>query len=405
MRSAFNEALKEMKALDLAATHYQQVMGSATTPEATQALTKQAYSVGSKYGTSASDYMESVATYARAGYKETAEALAELSMKTVIVGQTTQEVADQFLLTMDTAYKYGGSVSELSKVLDGASAIDSEYATTIEKIATGLGLVAPLAQQVHVSEAELTAAIGTITAATQRSGSEAARALRSLFLNIIKDTTTEIEDGVTATEESVASVQYLLERYAKSAVDAAKATGQVVNPMEAIAALSKSMKEGLLTEQELMNLLSGIGGKLRISQLVALVSNWDMYTNMIGTYENAMGSADQKTEQYLNSWEAKTNILKNTWTEFVAKTLNSDLIKGILDAGTKILTLIGDLQNGILILAGAIATIKLAKASAELKNLSKTMKTAGEAAAAAGRATAMGWAAVVVGAITAVASA
>ena len=54
MRSAFNEALKEMKALDLAATHYQQVMGSATTPEATQALTKQAYSVGSKYGTSAS---------------------------------------------------------------------------------------------------------------------------------------------------------------------------------------------------------------------------------------------------------------------------------------------------------------------------------------------------------------
>ena len=405
MRSAFNEALKEMKALDLAATHYQQVMGSATTPEATQLLTKQAYSVGSKYGTSASDYMESVATYARAGYKETAEALAELSMKTVIVGQTTQEVADQFLLTMDTAYKYGGSISELSKVLDGASAIDSEYATTIEKIATGLGLVAPLAQQVHVSEAELTAAIGTITAATQRSGSEAARALRSLFLNIIKDTTTEIEDGVTATEESVASVQYLLERYAKSAVDAAKATGQVVNPMEAIAALSKSMKEGLLTEQELMNLLSGIGGKLRISQLVALVSNWDMYTNMIGTYENAMGSADQKTEQYLNSWEAKTNILKNTWTEFVAKTLNSDLIKGILDAGTKILTLIGDLQNGIVILAGAVATIKLAKASAELKKLSRTMEDAGKAAATAGRATAMGWAAVIVGAITAVASA
>lgn len=405
MRSAFNEALKEMKALDLAATHYQQVMGSATTPEATQILTKQAYNVGSKYGTSASDYMESVATYARAGYKETAEALAELSMKTVIVGQTTQEVADQFLLTMDTAYKYGGSVSELSKVLDGASAIDSEYATTIEKIATGLGLVAPLAQQVHVSEAELTAAIGTITAATQRSGSEAARALRSLFLNIIKDTTTEIEDGVTATEESVASVQYLLERYAKSAVDAAKATGQVVNPMEAIAALSKSMKEGLLTEQELMNLLSGIGGKLRISQLVALVSNWDMYTNMIGTYENAMGSADQKTEQYLNSWEAKTNILKNTWTEFVAKTLSSDLIKGILDAGTKVLTLIGDLQNGIVILAGAVATVKLAKAAAELKKLSKTMEDAGKAAAAAGKATAMGWAAVIVGAITAVASA
>lgn len=422
MRSAFSEALKEMKALDLAATHYQQVMGENTTPEATKVLTERAYSVGSKYGTSASDYMESVATYARAGYKDTADALAELSMKTVIVGQTTQEVADQFLLTMDAAYHYGGSVSELSKVLDGASAIDSTYATTIEKIATGLGLVAPLAEQVHVSEAELTAAIGTITAATQRSGSEAARALRSLFLNIIKDTTTEIEDGVTATEESVASVQYLLEKYAKSAMDAARATGEVVNPMEAIGALAQSMEEGLLTEQQLMELLSGIGGKLRISQLVALIQNWKTYNEMIGTYENSIGSADQKTSLYLDSWEAKTNILKNTWTEFVAKTINSEFIKGILDAGTKILTLVDNLGNAILMLAGAIATIKLAKMAIDLNNLSKSLQNTarfaasmgdmatglaakGQSMAASAKSSVLGWAAVVIGAITTVISA
>ena len=420
MRSAFREALQEMKALDLAATHYQQVMGESTTPAATKALTGRAYSVGSKYGTSASDYMESVATYARAGYKEAADALAELSMKTVIVGQTTQEVADQFLLTMDTAYKYGGAVSELSKVLDGASAIDSEYATTIEKIATGLGLVAPLAQQVHVSEAELTAAIGTITAATQRSGAEAARALRSLFLNIIKDTTTEIEDGVTATEESVASVQYLLEKYAKSAMDAARATGEVVNPMEAIAALAQSMKDGLLTEQQLMELLSGIGGKLRISQLVALISNWDdMYVKMLGTYENAIGSADKKTAQYLDSWEAKINILKNTWTEFVAKTISSDFVKGIIDAGTKVLKVIGDLGNGIRMLAGIIATVKFAKAAADASSFARTLQSAANTAAASGdvisgvalktkaemtaaRSAALGWASVAVAAITTV---
>lgn len=408
MRSAFNEALEEMKALDLAATHYQQVMGDETTPAATKALTQRAYSVGSKYGTSASEYMESVATYARAGYKDAADALAELSMKTVIVGQTTQEVADQFLLTMDAAYQYGGSISELSKVLDGASAIDSTYATTIEKIATGLGLVAPLANQVHTSEAELTAAIGTITAATQRSGSEAARALRSLFLNIIKDTTTEIEDGVTATEESVASVQYLLEKYAKSAMDAARATGEVVNPMEAIGALAQSMKEGLLTEQELMNLLSGIGGKLRISQLVALVQNWDMYTEMIGTYENAIGSADQKTEQYLDSWEAKTNILKNTWTEFVAKTINSDFIKGMLDAGARVIKGIGNLGNGIKMLAGIIATVKLAKAASETRAYAKALTEAGDAAkasAATMKSSILGWSALAIGAITTVISA
>lgn len=357
LRQSFHEAINEMKQLDTAMTHYRQVTGADASTAAL--LGSQAYSVASNYGTSASDYMESVATYARAGYKEAAADLAELSLKTVIVGQTTQEVADQFLLAMDAAYGYKGSVEKLSKVLDGASVIDSSYATTIEKIATGLGLVAPLAEQVHVSEAELTAAIGTITAATQRSGAEAARALRSLYLNIIKDTTTEIEEGETATAESVSQVQVLLKKYASSAVEAAEATGQVIDPMEAIGAIAQSMKDGLLTEQQLMQMLSKIGGKLRISQLVALISNWDMYTEMIGKYETAMGSADEKTAVYLESWEAKTNILKNTWTEFIANSLNTDAFKGFLDGITFALRSIGDLENGIVKLGSAIASVKL----------------------------------------------
>ena len=367
MRQAFREALDEMKQLDTALSHYRQVTG-AKEAEA-NALGMQSYSTASKYGTSAAEYTESVATYARAGYAEMSDELAELSLKTVIVGQTTQEIADQFLLTMDAAYGYKGSVEELSKVLDGASAIDSHYATTIEKIASGLGLVAPLAAQVHVSEEELTAAIGTITAATQRSGAESARALRSLFLNIIGDTTTEIEDGVTATEESVKDMQFVLEHYAKSAVDAARATGQVVDPMEAIGALAKSMDEGLLNEAELMDLLSSLGGKLRVSQLVALVTHWKDYTNMIDTYQNSMGSANEKVATYLDSWEAKTNVLKNTWTEFIANSLSTPTLKNIISDITILLKSLGSLGNGLKVIAAAITAIKLAKFASGLRSV------------------------------------
>ena len=379
IRQAFRDALNEMKELDTALTHYRQVTGASSAQAAT--IGSQAYSVGSKYGTSAADYAESVATYARAGYRETADELAELSLKTVIVGQTTQEIADQFLLTMDAAYGYKGSVEELSRVLDGASAIDSNYATTIEKIAAGLGLVAPLANQVHVSEEQLTAAIGTITAVTQRSGAESARALRSLFLNILKDTTTEIEEGVTATEESVADMEVLLNKYAKSAVKAAEASGEVINPMEAIGALAESMKEGFLTEKELMDMMSSLGGKLRVSQLVALVSNWDMYNEMIQTYNESMGSADQKTTTYLDSWEAKVNILKNTWTEFVAKTINTDMVKGFVSGLTKVIQLVGNLGNAIKIIVGTVAGIKIAKKASELWGVANSLKTLAQAAA------------------------
>lgn len=232
---------------------------------------------------------------------------------------------------MDAAYKYQGSIEQLTKVLDGANEIDNNYATSIEKIAEGLGKVAPIAAQAHVGADELTAAIGTITAVTQRSGTEAATALRALFLNIIGDTKTEIDEGVTWTTGEIAGLRDVIKLYAKDAYDAAQASGDVINPMKAIAGLSQSMKDGFLTEQQLMEMVSDIGGKLRTSQLLALIQNWDMYESMLGDYADAVGSADKEVENALDSWTRKTEILHNKWTEFISHLVETDTIKGALD--------------------------------------------------------------------------
>lgn len=372
VRQAFLDALDVMKQVDSQLVTVRKVT-QASAAEIDQ-LRDKAYSTASKYGIGAADYLESVAQFARAGYKDQSDALAELSTKTQIVGDTTAEVANQFLLSMDAAYQYEGSISKLTAVLDGANEIDNNYATSIEKIAEGLGLIAPIAAQVHMTEAELTAAIGTITAVTQRSGSEAARALRALVLNIIGDTTTEIEDGVTATKESVASLQSLLREYAPDAVAAAEATGQIIDPMEAIKALSKAVSDGLLTEQQLMEKLSSLGGKLRTSQLVALVSNFDMYEDMLSTYSNAVGSADREVENALDSWERKAAILGNTWTEIIQKSFSADFFKGFLDGLTQVLKLFGSLGNILIAVGGAFAALKLPAMAERFSALAKSAK-------------------------------
>ena len=357
IRQAFMDALDTMKEVDSQLVTVRKV--TQATESEISAMREKAYATASKYGIGAEDYLESVANFARAGYRDMSDSLAELSTKTQIVGDTTAEVANQFLLSMDAAYQYEGSVEKLTRVLDGANEIDNNYATSIQKIAEGLGLIAPIASQVHVTEAELTAAIGTITAVTQRSGAEASRSLRALFLNIIGDTKTEIEDGVTATEESVSALQKLLQRYAPDAVAAAKATGQIIDPMEAIGALSQSMKDGLLTEQELMEQLSALGGKLRTSQLTALVSNWDMYQDMLVSYADSVGSADREVENALDSWERKTAILANTWTEFIQKSINTDFAKGFLDGLTNAIKIVGDLGGALMTLGGYFVALKL----------------------------------------------
>lgn len=385
---SFKEAVQTMKAVDDELVVVRKVTGA--TASELKVMEEQAYKTASAYGVAADEYLESVAAFARAGYDDQSSALAELAVKTQLVGDTDAETAQQFLLSVDAAYKYKGSVEELTAVLDGANEIDNNYATSIEKVAEGLGKVAPIASQAHVGVDELSAAIGTITAVTQRSGTEASTALRALFLNIMGDTKTEIDEGVTWTTGEIEGLRDVIKLYASDVYEAAQISGEVINPMEAIAALAKSMKENILTEQKLVDMVSDIGGKLRTTQLLALIQNWDMYESMLTDYQNAVGSADKEVENAMDSWTRKTEVLKNTWTEYISHLVETDTIKGSLDvltgavelldsdAGRAVVT-IGALTGAVALLGKGASALKASNLGAFFSRLTKDATRAGSA--------------------------
>lgn len=360
--SGIRKSITEMRKLDDELVTVRKVADA--TQEELDRISQKSYEVGSKYGKAPSDYAAGVAGFSRAGYRETAEALAELSIKSQLVGDMSATVANQFLLATDAAYGYKGSVSELGAVLDGMNAIDNNFATSIEKISAGLGKVAPIASQAHVGINEVTAALGTITAVTQRSGEEAATALRALFLNIMGDTKTEIEDGATWTAGEIDGLRDILERYAPAAVAAAEATGQVINPMEAMRGLAQSMKEGILTEQELMQMVTDIGGKLRSSQLLAIVQNWDMYERMLSTYQNAAGSADAEISKMMDGWSFKAQQLETSFTKMLSGLADSRTAKNALDFLRGVVEVLDTDFGRALITGAGIATVFTAAAKA-----------------------------------------
>lgn len=367
--NGFQEAIQTLRSVDDELVTVRKVTGF--DQYQMEGVESRAYEVASRYGANAAEYVQGVANFARAGYKELSGDLAELAQKTIIVGDTTAEIANQFLLSVDAAYKFNGSVRELSKVLDAANELDNKYATSIEKIAEGMGIVAPVAAQMHVGVYELEAAIGTITAVTQRSGTEAARALRAIMLNIVGDTKTEIEEGVTWTTGEIAGLRDVIKEFAPEAYKLAEANKTIIDPMKAIGGLAESFEKGLLTEQKLMEMVSDIGGKLRTSQLLALIQNWDMYNNMLTDTANAAGSADKEIANAMDSWTRKTNVLKNTWTEFIKSGLNSDQIKFLLDALTFIVQHLGTLNGAVSRLALVLAALKLHSTASELTKISK----------------------------------
>ena len=362
---SFRQAFSEMKNMSDAMAEYRKVTGA--TAEEMETLRGTAYEVAKAYGESASGVIASAANMARAGYKENSLAMAELATKTKLVGDMTQEAADKFLIAVDAAYKYKGNVEQLSAVLDAANALDNQYATTIEKISDGMTLVASLASTAHVPVEQLMAALGTMTAVTQRSGSETARGLRSIILNVMGDTSTEIEEGVTATEESVKSMTDALIRYGDESVKAAAKAGKIINPMEAIVSLQKAWKENQISEQDLYQISNEIAGKRYYNVFTALIQNPEMFNDMLQSISQSMGSAQNEIDILMDSWSKKLERLKTTWTQLVNQSISEGFIKDLIDGATAALEFAGSLEN--LAIAGVGAYEVIRSLAAGIKNL------------------------------------
>ncbi len=327
VKSGISDAFETMKDVDTQIINIQKVTDA--TDAAMDALSERAYSTASKYGVAANEYLSAAADFAKAGYSNYEE-LAELATKTQLVGDVTADVASKFLLSADAAYKFGGNVDELATVLDKANVIENNYATSIEKMAAGFPNVASTASMAKVPIDELMAALGTVTAVTQESGEKASYALRSLFLNILGDVGAEIDETTKVTADSVNTLWGVISKYADESLIAAHNAGELIDPMEAIKALSEAQKDNLLEEADLMQIVMALGGKLRTNQLNALISNYDMYEEMLSQVKTATGSADQEVATMSKSWEASLNRLKNAWTQLVSHVVSSDtLVNGI----------------------------------------------------------------------------
>ena len=340
---SLREAVNTMKDVDTQLTNISKVSG--ITGKDLADMGERAYETASKYGVAADEYLSAVYTFQKAGLNDSAEQMGELAVKTMLVGDTTADVASKFLISANAAWKLGGDMERLNQIVDEADYINNNYATDLGKLSEGLPRVASVAAQAGMSAEETLAAIGTITAVTQESGTKSATALRALILNIEGQVGEFVDDtGETfeVTEESVKSMQGLMEKYAKAELEAARASGELINPMTAIKALFEGMANSDLNDQELFALLSGMGGKLRTNQLTALVQNYELFGEMLDKIADSAGTADSEIALMMDSWERKTQVLKNTWTEFVSDVVDSDTIKSGIDRLTGFIETLDD---------------------------------------------------------------
>ena len=317
LKQSLREAVTEMKEMDKELTTIKMVTGASDSD--ISKLREDAFRGASANGRSVTDYLTASERFARAGYRDNIKDLTQLSLTTQNVGGVTEDVASKFILAADAAWKLGGNTQALTAILDGMASVSDQNATDIGKLAEGMTVAGSAFANAGETAGTYTALMGTVTAATQRSGSEVARGLQTILFRV-RQVKGELDDGEIINAEDISNAAKALDSVGISVLNDNKQLKSFSEIMGELAEiwpeLDKNIeKYGIGARERLQNALAG---NRRGNILYALMDNYDVYMKQLEQYENASGAAAEKNKVYTDSWEAATNNLNTAWTENIS---------------------------------------------------------------------------------------
>lgn len=298
-------AFSQLREVDTILTDIRRL--DATLSEADLAdIGKKAYAAADKYGQNVTDYLSTVRSLTQAGYKNAAE-LADLTLSLQNAGDLTADLAQTYITAADHAYDLNGNIQQLRTTLDGANNISNLNAVNLSDLAAGMDTVGARAADAGVQIDEVTAAIGTMTAAADISGADAGNAFQDIL------------NHLSSSSLSDSSLQ---------------------TPMEQLAAIADTYQNLDADSSERSNILSLLGTENDQAAIDALLSNWNLYQTMLSEYATGGGSISEEAALTADSWESSTNRLQNSWVNFIDTLVDQDAIVGTTNA-------LSDLLNGI----------------------------------------------------------
>ena len=351
MVRAFQSALDTMKAVNDELIAIQKVTGYTT--QQMDALTESAYKLATQYGRSADEVLSAATAFARAGYGEQAESLAELSLLTQNVGDVSADAASKFLIAADAAWKLGGNEDTLMRILDGLNEVTNRNAVDMDALTEAITVGGSVFAEAGESAQTFTALVGAAVSATQRSGGEVARALRTILMNI-RQIRGELEDGELVDGQSIANASNALRTYAGISTTVngqLRRTSAVLEDLAAKWETLDTVAQSAISE--------ALAGKRQANVLMALMGNWETVGKAIRDYADGAGSALAENEFYLQGWTAKSKQLDAAWTEFVSHLIDTGIITDALDTITSAVDLLDSEGGHLIVTIGGITAAVL----------------------------------------------
>ena len=183
LTSEIKKAVTDLKEYDTILTEISKT--SELTDSELKSVLQNSYGTANKYGADVAGYLTGIQEMSRAGFKGAhAEELAELSTLAQSAGDMTADLANDYLLASNAAFKLQGNTKALNDILDGQNKITDRNAVNMTELAEATKLVASQASSSGMSVDQMTAAVGTMIATTKQGGNVAGRALKAILMNL-----------------------------------------------------------------------------------------------------------------------------------------------------------------------------------------------------------------------------
>lgn len=307
--------------------------------------------VGNATATMTSDLLAASAVFARSGY--TKEQILQLTeeaavLKNVSDGITDMEKAAEVLISVMKAYKV--PASEARTITDQLNNISNNAAISFDDLADGIQRVGAVFASTGTSIGELSALL-TGANEVMQSIEKTSNGLKTISERI-RSISSVTEDGMgTAKIEELLST--ITSRYGDAVHIIDQSNGQLRSTYDILEDLANVWNR--LTSVEQQKLGEALAGKNQITVLRALLQNWQgVETAIKNAGAAAEGSALIEQEAKLNSLTGALEKFKATLENLRSGAIDSGILTGIVNVGTKLLNLFG---SGGLLTVGIVGVV------------------------------------------------
>lgn len=291
-------------------------------------------------GRSITDVNEALTGFARQGFNETE--ILDLTKSATLAQNISELTASESMDAITAAMVvFNIEASKSISIVDAINEVDNNFAVTSKDLAIGMQKSASAANTFGVSMNELLGDLTSIMQVTRESGSVAGNSLKTIYSRL-----TTMQPAIDALGELGLSIY--------------DGNGDLKTATVILDEVAEAYKH--VNEETKQNTAVALAGRYQLSRFLAMVDNRNIAHDATTKALYSENSAMRENAAYMESYEARINLMKTAWQEFSLKmgeAFIGDAIVTITDTLAWVAPLITEAvdQIGLLPLAIGTATV------------------------------------------------